>query len=778
MKRILTILAAAVAIASCGQPAVKSINVVPYPNDVTIKSGTFNLAANNSFHVSTDLDQASKNAIASFAAQLSLASGIEFGMNEGTGSNGFVFRYNPEIDKEAYVLNVSRKAAVAEASSLNGIIYAIQTIKQMLPVEVFGKSTAAAADWSLPCCVISDAPRFGYRGLHLDVARHFFDVDAIKRYIDIMEVHKLNTFHWHLTDDQGWRIEIKKYPKLTEVGSIRNRTIVGHISRSDKYDDTPYGKGMWYTQDQIREVVGYAASKGITVIPEIDIPGHMVAALTAYPELGCTGGPYEVWDKWGISDDVLCVGKESTMKFLEDVLAEVCELFPAEYVHIGGDECPKVRWEKCPHCQAKISELGLKDDDKHKAEHYLQSYVTARMETFLASKGKKLIGWDEILEGKVAPNATIMSWRGVAGGLEAVRLGHDAIMTPNTYFYLDYYQTADKENEPLAIGGYLPVEKCYSYEPSTDEMTQEELAHIIGVQANVWTEYIGTEEYMQYMLLPRLAALSEVQWCQKDRKCWNRFLDSADEFCAIYDMMGYEYATHIFDTKGEVGLNKEEGCVEIALSTQGNAPIRYTLDGSEPDSSSALYESPIKIKETCTLKAKSERPNMESRTFCKNFQGHKAMGRPVVGNGEPRPKYTFNYPDNLTDGVRGRNNFTSGEWIGMQGKPFDVTIEMNGDKYSSITLSTCVSKADYIFNPLSIKVSVSKNDMDFQTVAYVEYPLEGKNDPDGIKEYTVTFPETDSKYLHITARTLEALPEWHKAKGKKGYLFVDEVIVK
>ena len=778
MKRIIIILAAVAAIASCGQPAVESINVVPYPNDVTIKSGTFNLAANNCFHISADMDQASRDAAASFAAQLSLTSGIEFGMDEGSGSNGFVFRYNPEIEKEGYRLDVSRKAAVAEVSSLNGVIYAIQTIKQMLPVEVFGKVAAAEADWVLPCCVINDAPRFGYRGLHLDEARHFFGMDAVKRYIDIMEVHKLNTFHWHLTDDQGWRIEIMKYPKLTEVGSIRNKTIIGHIRTSKDYDHTPYGEGMWYTQDQIREIIGYAAAKGITVIPEIDLPGHMLAAITAYPEYGCTGGPYEVWGDWGISDDVLCVGKEKTMKFLEDILTEVCELFPSEYVHIGGDECPKVRWEKCPHCQAKIRELGLKDDDKHKAEHYLQSYVTARMEKFLASKGKKLIGWDEILEGEVAPNATIMSWRGEAGGLEAVRMGHDAIMTPNTYYYLDYYQTSDISNEPLGIGGYLPIEKCYSYEPSTKEMTEEELAHILGVQANLWTEYIGTEDHLQYMLLPRLAALSEVQWCQKDRKCWDRFYDSADEFCGIYDIMGYRYATHIFDAKGEVALNKDEGCVEVTLSTQGNAPVRYTLDGSEPDENSALYESPLKIKETCTLKAKSYRPGMESRTFRKDFQGHKAMGRPVVGNGEPRPKYTFNYPDNLTDGVRGRNNFSSGEWVGMQGKPFDVTIEMSGEKYSSLTLSACIAKGDYVFNPLSITVSVSKNDMDFQTVAHVEYPIEGKNDPDGIKEYTVTFPETDSKYLHVTARTLEALPQWHGAKGRKGYLFVDEVIVK
>ena len=778
MKRIIALLAAAAAIISCAQPDEQSINVIPYPNEVNLKCGSFVLEKNENFFYSGELDQASQNAIRSFAEQLSLVSGSRCTVSEGTGRTGFIFLNDPSLAKEAYRLTISRKAVVAETSSLNGIIYAIQTIKQMLPVEVFGKETAAGADWKLPCCTIEDAPRFGYRGLHMDVSRHFFDMDAVKRYIDIMEVHKLNTLHWHLTDDQGWRIEIKKYPKLTEVGSIRKKTVIGHISRSNEYDHTPYGEGMWFSQDQIREIIAYAASKGITVIPEIDLPGHMLAAITAYPELGCTGGPYEVWGDWGISDDVLCVGKESTMTFLEDVLTEVCELFPSEYVHIGGDECPKVRWEECKVCQAKIKELGLKDDDKHKAEHYLQSYVTSRMEKFLAGKGKKLIGWDEILEGEVAPNATIMSWRGVAGGLQAVRMGHDAIMTPNTYFYLDYYQSLDRDSEPLGIGGYLPVEKCYSFEPFTEDMTDEEKAHILGVQANLWTEYIATEDHLHYMLLPRLAALSEVQWCRQDRKCWDRFYDSADEICAIYDKMGYDYGKHIFDTKGSVSINKEEGCVEVTLKTQGEAPIRYTLDGSEPDSSSMLYEGPVKVRSTCTLKAKSDRPGMVTGTFVKAFNGHKAMGRTVIGHNEAHPKYKFSYPDNLTDGIRGVNNYNSGEWVGMYGKPLDVTIEMDGQKYSSITLSAIVVKGDYVFNPLDITVSVSKNDMDYQKVAHVEYPAEGKNEPDGIKEYTVTFPETDSKYIHLTAKTIEALPDWHGAKGRKGFLFVDEVIVK
>ena len=774
MKKIYILLSAVLLASACQQGATDPINVIPYPDEVEVKGGTFN-AAGAAFSYAPEFDQAAKDAINSFASQMSLASGVESLASEGNASKGFVFRYNAELPKEAYTLAVSRKAAIAEASSLNGVIYAIQTMKQMLPTEVFGKTAVPEADWTMPCATINDAPRFGYRGLHLDEARHFFGMDAVKRYIDIMEVHKLNTLHWHLTDDQGWRIEIKKYPKLTEVGSIRKKTIIGHIHTSKDYDHTPYGEGMWYSQDQIREVIAYAAAKGITIIPEIDLPGHMLAALTAYPELGCTGGPYDVWGDWGISENVLCVGKENTMSFLEDVLAEVCELFPAEYVHIGGDECPKVRWEKCPHCQAKIKELGLKDDDKHKAEHYLQSYVTARMEKFLATKGKKLIGWDEILEGEVAPNATIMSWRGVAGGLEAVRLGHDAIMTPNTYYYLDYYQTIDKENEPLAIGGYLPIEKCYSYEPTTEEMTAEEIAHILGVQANMWTEYIGAEDHLQYMLLPRLAALSEVQWCSKENKNWERFHESLDEICAIYGTMGYNYATHVFDAKGEVCVNN--GTVEVKLHAQGDAPIRYTLDGSEPDGNSALYEGPVAIEGTCTLKAKTDRPGMNTRTFVKNFTGHKAMGSKVVGNCKPHKKYTFNYPENLTDGIRGLNNFNSGEWTGVAGEPFDVVVEMDGSRYSSVTVGTLVAKPDWIFNPVSISISVSKNDMDYQTVAQETYPVDGPDAPNGIRDYRINIPETDSKYIRVKVQPVEALPEWHGGKGRRGYIFIDEITV-
>ena len=542
MKRTAIILSTALTLASCcGKPVSNHVNVIPQPASVEVYDGEFSLAG-ASLKADAALGETALGAINGFVQNLAAASGIE----EGTAKGSVVFRMDPEMDAEEYSIEVCRNKAVVKASALNGVLYALETIRQMLPVQIYTGTPAAEVSWTLPYMKIEDEPRFGYRGMHLDVARHFFDVDQVKKYLDIMAIHKLNTFHWHLTDDQGWRIEIKKYPELTLKGSIRKESVIGHWRDKLGFDGTPYGEGMWYTQEQIREVVEYAAAKGITIIPEIDLPGHMVAALATYPELGCTGGPYEVRTGWGIAKEVLCVGKESTMEFLENVLAEVCELFPSEYIHIGGDECPKDSWKKCPCCQAKIKELGLKDDDKHKAEHYLQSYVIRRMESFLATKGKRIIGWDEILEGGLAPGATVMSWRGEEGGGEAISQGHDAIMVPRKFFYLDYYQSEDKTNEPLGIGGFVPVEKVYSFEPFKEDMTEEEKSHILGIQANLWTEYIKENWHLEYMLLPRMSALSEVQWCEPEDKDYERFLENMNGMAKIYEALGYNYAKHIF----------------------------------------------------------------------------------------------------------------------------------------------------------------------------------------------------------------------------------------
>ena len=777
MKKLFAVISVALAI-SCGtDDYVKSaLDVVPYPNEVSQGEGVF-VAKGAAVTYDQGIDEASVNVIEAFAEKLSSASGQKSEAVAGVAETGFVFTMDSSVPEEAYVLDVKPEVVYVKASGLRGFNYAIQTIKQLLPVEIFGDKPAPRVKWEIQCVTINDAPRFGYRGLHLDEGRYFFGVETVKKYLDIMEVHKLNKFHWHLTEDQGWRIEIKKYPRLTEVGSIRKGTCVKKNFQS--HDGVPYGEGLWYTQDQIREIVAYAAAKGIDVIPEIDLPGHMLAALAAYPELGCTGGPYEVWTRWGVSEDVLCAGNEAIYTFLEDVLTEVCDLFPYEYIHIGGDECPKVRWETCHKCQAKIKELGLSDKDGQKAEHYLQSYVISRIEKFLNSKGRSVIGWDEILEGGIAPNATIMSWRGETGGLEAARQGHDAIMTPNTYFYLDYYQSKDIANEPFGIGGYLPIERCYSYEPYPAEMTDEEKSHIIGVQANVWTEYISTEDHVFYMLLPRLAALAEVQWCNADRKDWDRFYDAADDFCEIYGTMGYNYAKHVLQVKSDLKVDAEKKEAVVTLSAQGDAPIYYTLDGKTPTSRSKLYTGPITVTQTCTLKAVAMNKGVEKDVLIIDIPLHKALGKSVTWSRRPHPRYVSGLPESLVDGIRGPQIFKSEEWGAWNGGPVSLTIDMEQtEPYSSVTVGMISDKPSYVFFPEKIVVEVSEDGENFHEVAVADNGVENETDPDMLKDFTLTFPETSARYIKVTIEPVKNIPDWHYAAGRRTYIFVDELIVR
>ena len=551
MKNTTILLAALTALFACSSPEEQktagTLDVVPHPNEVTVAEGSFN-AAGASVYYGEDLDERSKAVVEKFANKLFLISEGEGQLISGTSEKGFVFQMDNSLAHEEYTIDINSDKVTVKASGLNGFNYAIQTLKQMLPVEIFGTAPAADKDWNLPCVSIKDKPRFAYRGLHMDVSRHFFDMDEVKKYLDIMEVHKLNTLHWHLTDDQGWRLEIKKYPRLTEVGSIRNKTIIGHIFESNEFDHTRYGEGCYFTQEQVKEILEYAASKGITVIPEIDLPGHMLAALAAYPELGCTGGPYEVWGMWGIADDVLCVGKEHTMQFLEDVLTEVCELFPAEYVHIGGDECPKVRWEACPHCQAKIAELGLKDDGKNTAEHYLQNHIMSHMEKYLNDHGRKMIGWDEILEGSATKTSTVMVWRDQQHGITALRRGNEIILTPRHYCYFDYCQTSQPESEPLCVRHrYLSMRQMYRLDPF-DRVMLHEQERVLGVQANLWTEYIADFKQVQHMLLPRLAALAEIAWAYDRKEPYEAFAKRAKALLPdFYGNHGLHYAPYFFE---------------------------------------------------------------------------------------------------------------------------------------------------------------------------------------------------------------------------------------
>ena len=773
MKKLLLTLAAGIVLCSCGSHDPQ-IAIVPYPNHLETGRGTYRVT-DRPVTCDSRTDERTQRAVVGFAARLATVTG---GTNPVTvadevPASGIRFVTDESLPAEGYELNVDGEGIEVRASQFPGFLYALQSLEQLLPAAVYGTEPAPDAAWEVPCVKIADAPRFAYRGMHLDVARHFFSVDEVKRYIDVMAIHKLNTLHWHLTDDQGWRIEIKRYPELTAVGSIRKATVVR--KEWGTYDGTPYGG--FYTQDEIRDVVKYAADRGVTVIPEIDLPGHMLAALTAYPELGCTGGPYEVWGRWGVADDVLCPGREKTFEFLEGVLTEVMELFPSEYIHIGGDECPKVRWEKCPRCQAKIRQLGLKDDGEHTAEHYLQSYVTDRIGKFLAQHGRRIIGWDEILEGRAPSDAVVMSWRGSEGGIAAAKLGHDVIMTPNSHFYFDYYQSLDTDAEPFGIGGYIPMEQVYSYDPAFPELTPEQQRHILGVQANLWTEYVLSDEHLEYMLLPRLAALSEVQWCLPETKDWNRFIGSfrMDE---IYSQMGYEFAKHIFGVTASYAVDPEKGGVVMTLTTQGGAPIRYTLDGSDPTASSPLYKAPVTIGESCTFKAAALREGMQTPVYARKFDFNKATGRRIALNAAPTLKYTYGGASLLVDGYRGGPVYSNGAWIGFLNEPLDVTIDMQGAKpYSAVTVESLVEKGEWVFPPSSVGVYLSDDGSEFTEAALMSVPQETAGSPDGVKPFKVLFPETSARYLRVVARTVDPIPAWHGAAGQKAHMFVDEIIV-
>ncbi len=528
--------------------------IIPKPIDIQVKNGRFIIDQNTKVTADKDLEVEAQY----LAEILSLSTGkeIQFTDKNTKGNINLIIDSSLESD-EAYILSVDYNKVKISGKTAKGIFYGIQSLRQLIQKKVLCESESEIA--SIPATLITDAPRYAYRGMHLDVARHFFSVDFIKRYIDILAMHKMNSFHWHLTEDQGWRIEIKKYPKLTEVGALRNGTIVGNYPGSEN-DNLKYGG--YYTQEEVKEVIAYAAKNHITVIPEIELPGHSSAAIAAYPFLSCfpkensivpkgmisegskkaqrNGKPKIVQESWGVYDDVYCAGKEETFEVLENILSEVIELFPSKYIHIGGDECPKGNWKRCPLCQKRKKEHGLKD------EHELQSYFIQRIEKFVNSKGKNIIGWDEILEGGLAPNATVMSWRGNKGGIEAANAEHNVIMSPNSHCYFDHYQAKDRTNEPIAIGGFLPVEKVYSFDPTPDELEASKHKYILGGQANLWTEYIGTEEYAEYMLLPRLTALSESLWSQKKMKNWDDFKVRLSTFRKKYDELGLNYAKHVF----------------------------------------------------------------------------------------------------------------------------------------------------------------------------------------------------------------------------------------
>lgn len=669
---------------------------------------------------------------------------------------------------EAYKLIVNDKRVCISGASEAGVFYGIQTLRKSLPV-------AQDINVNLSAVEIYDKPRFAYRGAMLDVARHFYTVDEVKTFIDMLALHNINRFHWHLTDDQGWRIEIKKYPKLMSVASERKETVVGRWY-SGIYDGKPYGG--YYTQDELRDVIDYAAKRHITIIPEVDLPGHMQAALTAYPELGCTGGPYEVRTIWGVSQDVLCVGNDFTLQFVKDVLSEVADIFPSEYIHIGGDECPKVRWEKCPKCQERIKSLGLKSDAKHTKEQRLQSYMIQEAAKYLKEKGKRIIGWTEILEGGLVPDATLMSWIGESGGIEAAHQHHDVIMTPNTYLYFDYYQSKKVEDEPLAIGGYLPIEKTYNYEPMPKELTKEEQQYIKGVQANLWTEYIPVFSQVQYMVLPRLGAAAEVQWTDPSKKDYKDFLRRVPHLVAVYDCYGWNYATHVYDVNVDMKADTVNHVLNVQLSTMADDPIYYTLDGQDPTEKSLKYTKPFTIDQSVVLKTMAVHPDRTSKISVDTIRFNKATLKPVVLLQPNESRFSPDGPVVLVDGRNGNHSFDTGAWLTVAGNDLEAVINMQAETIlNSASVHVYVRKDAWLFDARGFSVSVSSDNKNYKEVASQEYKQMQESDSDGIIEHELSFDPCKATYVKIKVISEKSMPDWHWDAGKVPFLLVDEIIL-
>ncbi|MBQ9474966.1 MAG: family 20 glycosylhydrolase [Bacteroidales bacterium] len=584
MKKFASILLGAVLMVACCQQgeAADVVSVIPKPSKMLMEEGSFSL--NKNCLVFTDGIPEIQRTVALLNEQLQTVAGFTLAETDDLSASPAIFFREAGLAPEAYSLHVEPGRIVVEYGDGAGAFYAVQTILQLLPTQIFAGTRQKGVKWNVPCCYIQDSPAFPYRGMHLDVCLHFFDMDFLKKYIDVMALHKVNRFHWHLTEDQGWRLEIKKYPLLTEKGQWRKETVIGEL-HSGIYDGKPHGG--YYTQEQARELVKYAAERYVTIIPEIELPGHSLAAIACYPELSCgLEDKYEVATRWGIFRQVYCP-KETTFKFLEDVFDEVFEIFPSTLIHIGGDECPKKSWQQCEHCQKLIKELGLKDENE------LQSWFMCRMEKYINSKGRQIIGWDEILQGGLAPNARVMSWLGEEGGIKAAQQHHEVVMSPHNRYYLDYWQ-GDPDSEPLAMGGPTTLRTMYEYNPVPEVLTPEERKYIIGVEGCVWTEYMPTPQRVEYMAWPRMCAIAESGWSSAG-KDWDNFTRRLEKHFSRLDGMKVDYCDLFFSPFIKFTKSGAYHRVVTITVDAPDAEIHYTLDGTAPTLKSPKFEQPFVV---------------------------------------------------------------------------------------------------------------------------------------------------------------------------------------
>ena len=718
MKRILFLFICPLLAVACNKRVVADYNVIPQVQNLSVKDGDVYVFDSSRKLVYDNQD--SRRSLELFAQDLEELVGIRPSVAAGTSEDAkdnvyFTLGLQDER-KEAYSINVSSDGILVRAVAPEGIYRATRTLLKSVGTE---KTSSV----EFPSAEVSDWPRFGYRGLMLDVSRHFSDVEMVKRTIDMLALHQLNIFHWHLTDDQGWRIEIKSHPELTEIGAWRDDTVVGRYLGGTDYPTDGKRHGGFYTQEQIREIVAYAKERYIEIIPEIDLPGHTSAVLAAYPQLGCEDKEYKVANRWGVIRDVLCAGNPASLDLFKDIMNEVCDLFPGKYIHLGGDECVKDRWKACPKCQRKIRELGLKDGSRYSKEDYLQSWFMGEVASFVQSKGKRVIGWDEILEGVPMDDSVIMSWRGTEGGITAARMGHDVVMTPTSDMYFDQSQTLASQLEEIPVGGFINVMKVYSYEPLPASLTPEQQKHILGCQANVWCEYMPEERIRQYQMLPRLAALSEVQWTMPERKNYKDFLKRLPKMLSIYDHYGYNYAKHIFDVACSYSVNVEKGSLEVSLSTLGNDPIYYTLDGTSPQTKKAMLydDTPIVISSPSELKVSVLRNGKftKEETLFK-LDCNKATFKKVNISTTLNIMQAHLPHEILTDGIVGSLRCDDYRWMSCTGRMSLVLDLGKSESFSRIGWVALNSKSENILVPQNVKIQISEDGKQYCTILDIE----------------------------------------------------------
>lgn len=718
MKRILFLFICPLLAVACNKRVVADYNVIPQVQNLSVKDGDIYVFDSSRKLVYDNQD--SRRSLELFAQDLEELVGIRpsvaAGTSEDAKGNVYFTLGLQDGRKGAYSINVSSDGILVQAVTPEGIYRATRTLLKSVGTE---KTSSV----EFPSAEVSDWPRFGYRGLMLDVSRHFSDVEMVKRTIDMLALHQLNIFHWHLTDDQGWRIEIKSHPELTEVGAWRDDTVVGRYLGGTDYPTDGKRHGGFYTQEQIREIVAYAKERYIEIIPEIDLPGHTSAVLAAYPQLGCEDKEYKVANRWGVIRDVLCAGNPASLDLFKDIMDEVCELFPGKYIHLGGDECVKERWKACPKCQKKIKELGLKDGNRYSKEDYLQSWFMGEVASFVQSKGKRVIGWDEILEGVPMDDSVIMSWRGTEGGITAAKMGHDVVMTPTSDMYFDQSQTLASQLEEIPVGGFINVMKVYSYEPLPASLTPEQQKHILGCQANVWCEYMPEERIRQYQILPRLAALSEVQWTMPERKNYKDFLKRLPKMLSIYDHYGYNYAKHIFDVACSYSVNVEKGSLEVSLSTLGNDPIYYTLDGTSPQTKKAMLydDTPIVISSPSELKVSVLRNGKftKEETLFK-LDCNKATFKKVNISTTLNIMQAHLPHEILTDGIVGSLRCDDYRWMSCTGRMSLVLDLGKSESFSRIGWTALNSQSENILVPQNVKIQISEDGKQYCTILDIE----------------------------------------------------------